>query len=212
MDPAEASPWQRLREDLLSAVRGRREAELRRFHDEYFPWVYGYVLSRLGGDHATAEEVASDVFFQAFRDVESYDGLHPAGVWLHGIARHRVLDVLRKKGRRTDLAGEAGPISEAALAALPDLEAREWPDALLERKELAQHVTWVLAGLPQEYQAVLRLHYMDGKTVKELAEMLGITAKAAEARLFRARYAFRDAFRPIARALDLEGIGAGHER
>jgi RNA polymerase sigma-70 factor (ECF subfamily) len=207
MSMSDAPEALRLREELVAAVRGGAETVMRRFYDEHFPALHRYVLYRMNGDHAETEEIVSDVFFQAFRDIEQYDGSSPTGAWLQGIARHRVLDVLRKKGRRPE-----APLGDAESPAyLLDLEAGELPDAALERAELAQRVAGVLSELPAEYEQVLRLHYIEDRPVKDLAEALQITPKAAEARLFRARQAFRDAFLAAARELSGAGKEADHE-
>jgi RNA polymerase sigma-70 factor (ECF subfamily) len=207
MPTSDASDSLTLREELVAAVRDGAETVMRRFYDQHFPAVHRYVLCRMNGDHAETEEIVSDVFFQAFRDIGQYDGSSPAGAWLQGIARHRVVDVLRKKGRRPETAlGDAEHPDH-----LLDLEAGELPEAALERAELAESVAQALSELPAEYEQVLRRHYLEDQPVKDLAEALQITPKAAEARLFRARQAFRDAFRFNARELDGAGQEAGHE-
>jgi RNA polymerase sigma-70 factor (ECF subfamily) len=207
MSTSDASEASRLREELAAAVRDGTETVMRRFYDQHFPAVHRYVLCRMNGDHAETEEIVSDVFFQAFRDIEQYDGSSPPGAWLQGIARHRVVDVLRKKGRRPETPLGDGESPDRLL----DLEAGELPDAALERAELAQRVALALSELPAEYEQVLRRHYLEDQPVKDLAEALQITPKAAEARLFRARQAFRDAFRSTARELNGVGKEAGHE-
>jgi RNA polymerase sigma-70 factor, ECF subfamily len=207
MGTDDAPTGQGLRQELVAAVRGGVESVMRSFYDEHFPAIHRYVLCRMNGDHAETEEIVSDTFFQAFRDIEQYDGQGPPGAWLQGIARHRVVDALRRKGRRLE-----APVSNEELGRLlPDLENNEVPGEALERAELAQQIEWVLSELPPEYEQILRLHYVDEKPVKDLADLLRITPKAAEARLFRARQAFREAFRGAAEPSGLTRE-AGHER
>jgi len=183
------------------------EAPLIEFYDEHFPAVYRFVLCRTRGDHAEAEEIVGDVFYQAFRDIEGYDAEHPPGPWLLGIARHRTTDALRRKGRRSDLTGSFTPTPEEGDEAFFDLEAADLPESALEREEVARLVEWVLSELPPEYGRILRLRYVDELPVTEGARATSLTPKAAEAKLFRARNGFRDAFRRAARGLDIEGPG-----
>jgi len=66
----------------------------------------------------------------------------------------------------------------------------------------------VLSELPGEYEQVLRLRYMEDRQVKDVAGVLGSTPKAAEARLYRARNAFREAFRLAAENINFDALRA----
>jgi RNA polymerase sigma-70 factor (ECF subfamily) len=211
MQPAEMEGWSRLREELLAAVRKGEETPLRRFYDGHFAEVYRYVLCRVDGNHTEAEELAADVFFQAFRDMESYDGKRDPEAWLRGIARHRVLDFYRRQRRRPVVELVFSRFDEEFTKKLFDLEAAELPEAELERSELARVVELVLSELPGDYEQVLRLHYVEERPVKEMAEILATTPKAAEARLWRARAAFCAAFRLAGRNLDFNPDGGGSQ-
>lgn len=192
MEPA----WQTLRAELIGALRREDEAVLRRFYREHVAAVYRFVLCRLDQDHAEAEDVVSQVFYQAFRDIERYDGGHAPGAWLQGIARHRVLDALRQKNRRETLERVMREDAAGARSG-PDREPTVLPETALEKEETKRAVEWALTALPAEYAQALRLHYVDDLPVKEIAEQLGLTFKAAEARLLRSREAFRRAFRRV---------------
>ena len=183
-----------LRTRLIAALRDGDDGPVRAFYDDHLKWVYRYVLARMDGRHEVTEEIVADVFFQAFRDIRNYDARHEPQAWLQGIARHRVLDAFRRNGRK--------PAAELGLSAgheegegLLDLEAVELSQEALERAEVAEAVEEALARLPAGHERVLRLFYLDDRSVKDLAADLGVTAKAAEARLFRARNAFREVFR-----------------
>ncbi|MNC95208.1 RNA polymerase sigma factor [compost metagenome] len=52
----------------------------------------------------------------------------------------------------------------------------------------------VLDYLPRRYGQVLEWKYIEGRSVKEIAEFMGIAPKAAESTLTRARDAFREGF------------------
>lgn len=179
---------------------------MRQFYDQHFQKVYRFVICRIG-NFPEAEEIVSDVFYQAFRDHQQYDAEHPPESWLLGIARHRVIDLLRKRSRRPKILHLDEELPEGAL----DLESSELPDQLLEREELAERIEWVLSEMSPDEEKLLRWHYLDGKPVKKIAELLDVSEKAAEARLFRARAAFRDAFKHAAREFDLSTSEVPHE-
>jgi RNA polymerase sigma-70 factor (ECF subfamily) len=199
MRPETQTDWQELRRELVAAVRNHMEEPLRRFYDEHFPAVYRFVLCRTGGDHPQTEEIVGDVFFQAFRDIERFDGARPPHAWLRGIARHRTVDALRRRGRQSALTPSFSSLVEEKGESFFDLGAGELPEEDLARRETADLVEWVLSELPPEYEQVLRMRYLDDRPVKDIAQALSLTERAAESRLFRARNEFRDAFRNAAR-------------
>ncbi len=200
--------WQQLRSELIEAAAKGKEAPLRRFYDGHFEGVYRYVICRVENNHAEAEEIVGDVFFQAFRDIGSYDARRAPTPWLLGIARHRVLDFYRRKGRRPVLELAFSKFDEEFTKRLFDIEKGELPETELERTEMARVVELVLSELPNEYEQVLRLRYIEDRRVKDVAEELGATPKVAEARLFRARNAFREAFKVAAENINFDALRA----
>jgi RNA polymerase sigma-70 factor (ECF subfamily) len=63
-------------------------------------------------------------------------------------------------------------------------------DDELEKKELATQIKTVLDDLPNDYQVVLRLKYIEGEKVQTIARKLSMGFKATESLIFRARKAF----------------------
>jgi RNA polymerase sigma-70 factor (ECF subfamily) len=61
-------------------------------------------------------------------------------------------------------------------------------------RERAERVAAALAGLPERYEGVLRMKYLDRLSVAEIAATSGETEKAVESLLTRARAAFREAY------------------
>jgi RNA polymerase sigma-70 factor (ECF subfamily) len=200
-DPERLERNQKLRSELIAALRDGDDGPVRAFYDENLPAVYRYVLCRMKGSHDETEDVVADVFFQAFRDIRQYDPRHSPEAWLLGIARHRVLDACRRNGRKPFLELGFGQGADDTGEGLFDLEAEDLSARDMERAELAELIEGVLSQLPSEYEQILRQRYLEDRSVRELAAALQTTPKAAEARLFRARNAFRDAFRVAGRSL-----------
>src|SRR5439155_22437886 len=97
-----------------------------------------------------------------------------------------------KEGKRPPMVDLVDDVPEVR-AALDSLSAARQESAL-RRSETARLVQLVLDRLPGRYGDALEWKYIDGLSVAEIAERLGIGAKAAESTLTRAREAFRDAF------------------
>jgi RNA polymerase sigma-70 factor (ECF subfamily) len=87
------------------------------------------------------------------------------------------------------------------------------PESEAGRRELSRLVQLTLDHLPGRYGQVLEWKYIQGLSVDEIAQRLGVGYKAAESLLTRARGAFRDAFALVAGAWPVQHArAAGPER
>ena len=88
-------------------------------------------------------------------------------------------------------------MTRAALETVASLAAHD-PETQLDRRELARLVQVTLDHLPGRYGDALEWKYLQGLSVEEIAERLGLGCKAVESLLTRARQAFRDGFPDVA--------------
>jgi RNA polymerase sigma-70 factor (ECF subfamily) len=174
--------------DLIRAVQAGDETALEALYHRYLPAVWRYACSQLAGNVHAAEDVTSETFLAAVRQVGrlSPDAGSVAG-WLIGIARHKVADLRRRRGRER-IAG-----AEPAAGGIAGPGAADGP-AAVEAAEVRARVKNVMDTLADDERLALEWKYLDGLSVREIALRLGRTEKAAEAVLYRARGAFRAAF------------------
>lgn len=135
-------------------------------------------------DFNDAEEIFQETLISAYQSLPSFTGRSTFFVWLCGIAKHEISDFYRKK-----------KIKAIVFSRLPFLEnlvseAFSPEEEMIER-ELKKKVRRVLRSLTEGYRQVLRLKYIDGRSVAQIAGQLGLTLKAVESRLTRARLVFR---------------------
>jgi RNA polymerase sigma-70 factor (ECF subfamily) len=172
--------------DLIQSIQAGDETALETLYREYLPSVWRYACARLAGNFAGAEDVVSETFLAAVRQVRGLDPRSGSvGGWLIGIARHKVGDVRRRQYSRPTVAAEEWNTGTA--------EGSD-PPAALEAVELRACVGGILDGLADEERLALEWKYLDGLSVREIAGRLGRSEKAAEAILYRARNAFRAAY------------------
>ncbi|HVK10104.1 MAG TPA: sigma-70 family RNA polymerase sigma factor [Gemmataceae bacterium] len=169
--------------------RGLRDAVLRgddrawrAWYDAEHPGLEAYVLWRCGGLRDAADDVLQETWMTAVRKMRAFD---PAAgsfrQWLCGIAANVVRNYLRSRRRRT-----------ARQEALTGEEIRA--DSAAPDRERAERIAAALAAMPDRYEAVLRMKYVDRMTVAAMAATNGETEKAVESLLSRARAAFREAY------------------
>jgi RNA polymerase sigma-70 factor, ECF subfamily len=179
---------------LVSRMLAGDEQAFERLFDEAFPVLYRFALIRLAYREDAAEEVAQAALCQAMRKLSTYRGEAALLTWLCTFCRHEISDYVRRTGERVQVdLDEDGPEIRAALESLHAFE-QQSPEAKLQRSQLAERVRRILDQLPPQYGSALEWKYIDELSVREIAERLGLGAKAAESLLTRARRAFRDTF------------------
>ena len=170
------------------------EAAFRIFFETYFPRVYRFALPRLGGDVEAGKEVVQATLTKAMRNLASFRGEAALFSWLCQICRRQIVDYLRANKRHSQHVVLLDD-SQELRAALESIEAPVTDDPLhgygaAETRRLVQSV---LDRLPARYGDVLEWKYIDGRSVEEIGQRLGIGHTAAQSVLARARTAFREA-------------------
>jgi RNA polymerase sigma-70 factor (ECF subfamily) len=135
-------------------------------YDRYARDIYAVAAHALG--RGAAEEVVQDVFIRVWQRAPQFDaGRGSGGAWIMAIARHRIVDELRRRGRR----GAAVDTIDELLAGAedPDADVEEQASAHEER----EHILEALRELPEEQRRVIVLAYFGGLTQSEIAQELG---------------------------------------
>jgi RNA polymerase sigma-70 factor (ECF subfamily) len=138
--------------------------------------VYRFVL-RIVRDAALAEDTVSETFIDAWQHAGRYAGRSSVSSWLLGIARHRALDTVRRRPTES-------LESDAAQNAVDP--ARD-PEAALGEKDTGAVVREALAALSPEHAEIIDLVYYQEKSIREIAEILGIPENTVKTRMFYAR-------------------------
>lgn len=167
--------------------------------------LYRFCFYRVGRRRELCEEVVQETVLRALRDLERYDPARSQGdigPWLRGLARNEVRRVLARErpGARLDAAWER--LDEELLAVYARLDASPLGDDHLEREETRDLVNATMSQLPDQHREALEAKYVHGLSVRAIATALGLTEKAVESRLTRAREAFRATFVALSGDLD----------
>jgi RNA polymerase sigma-70 factor (ECF subfamily) len=181
--------------ELVQRMLAGEEAAFRQFFDGCFPGLYRFALTRVGQNPDAAEEVAQAALCKVVRKLHTYRGEASLFTWVCTFCRWEISAWFAQRGRRgvaVELVEESAEV-RGALESLAALGA-EGPRERLLRQEVGEMVRTVLDQLPTRYGDALEWKYVEGLSVKEIADRLGLGAKAAESLLTRARQAFRDAF------------------
>ena len=179
------------------------ERAFRALFDEFFPRLFRFAMARLDGDREAAADVVQQTFCKAIDKLDSYRGEAALYTWFCQVCRNAIVDYCRATNRRTErvVLYEDFANVQAILAALT-APVVEQPETTAWQRDIRRLVQATIDALPARYGDVLEWKYVDGRSVSEIAERLGSSAKAAESMLTRARTAFREAILEIAGEMD----------
>ncbi len=178
-DEAPSTPW---KADVLAARKGDGRAFASLVRSVQRP-VYGLCL-RLLSNEAEASEVAQETFLRAYQNLARYDENRPFDLWVLAIARNLCLDILRRRGRTSQ--ESVDDLREV----LPSGERSQEEDAIARQERLSLETA--MATLSADDREVLALYYVQKRTTKEIAGLLGVAPGTIMARLFRAREKLRN--------------------
>ena len=150
---------------------------MRRHRDGVFRLARGHA-----GDATEALDITQETFISAFAALARYDGARPFRLWIARIAINKCHDWARRRAVRRFFTF-ARPIEEAGVVADAALTPEE---AVQSQAELAR-IHAAIAALPGNLKDVLVLRGIEGISQAEAAQILGVSEKAVETRLYRAR-------------------------
>lgn len=139
--------------------------ELCRYIKLYHETVYRAVFSYLH-NASEAEDIVQETFVRFFNSNKTFKSDEHCKAWLIRVAINLSKDLLKSfRYTHTEALDEAVPVEDCA------------------ERELAE----ALSALQPKYRAVIHLHYFEGYSSKEIAEILGISVTTVTTRLARAR-------------------------
>jgi len=174
------------------------EHAFRAFFHKYFRKVYRFALPRLGGNVESTREVVQSTLSKAMRNMAKYRGDAALFSWLCQICRHEIVDHLRANRRHSNRVVLIDD-SRELLTAMETLEAplTDDPAHRYSTAETRRLIQAVLDQLPAHYGDILEWKYIEGHSVEEIAELLGVSHIAAQSQLARARQAFREGLETV---------------
>ena len=155
------------------------------------------VARRIAGSEHDAEDVTQQTFLSVLDHLSDFREESSVATWILRIATNHALKVLRKRrGLPTvSLDAQAGD-GEDTYAALPHPEFiaqwRDEPSRLAQQAEVRRLIEAALDELPEKYRVIFVLRDVEGLSVKETAEALGLTEANVKVRLMRARLDLRE--------------------
>jgi RNA polymerase sigma-70 factor (ECF subfamily) len=157
--------------------------------------LYRFVSLRSGGDRSLAEDVTQETWLRAVKAWRDQGLPENPIAWLKTVARNLLLNHFRR-------------VRTLSLDAMP----ADWRGVVSEdgdqwkAPDHAALLAWGLARLKPHQSSLLEAFHLEGRSVREIAQDEGLSERAVEGRLRRARQKLRRELEPVVRTLK-EGGG-----
>jgi RNA polymerase sigma-70 factor (ECF subfamily) len=176
---------------LVEKLRSGDSAAMEEFYNIYRSRLYTLVLDQVDRDQAVAEDLVQETFLAALDSLDKFRGDSQLYTWLRSIAFHKINDFYRRQVRQPK-PKEPSPDFDAMKQLEQTGDDKPAVFTVMESEEIRQSVHQALEDLPQDYQKVLVLKYLEEMPVLEISQVMGRSPKSVEGLLSRARKAMRD--------------------
>lgn len=172
-------------ECVARAISGEHAA-FEKLVDAYTARVYSHAY-RMLRNREEAEDIVQETFLRVYRNLNAFEQRRPFRNWLYTITTNLALNALRSRQRRGQVVAldfdDAEVVSLAPITNIRDTIALE---------DLAERLANAISLLPAQPAALVHLHYIEGMTIREAAEVLNMREEAAKVALHRARKRLRE--------------------
>jgi RNA polymerase sigma-70 factor, ECF subfamily len=143
-----------------------------------------------------AEDVTQQTFLSALENLKGFRGDASFATWLFRIATHAALKVIRKRKGLETVSLEAATEAADDIDTIPHPEFiadwRQSPEQLVQQNEIRRLLDEALSQLDEKHRLVFLLRDVEGLSVKETADALGLSEANVKVRLLRARLQLRE--------------------
>lgn len=137
----------------------------------YYPYVFNFLL-KLTGNVSESEDLVQETFIKLIRNIENYNKkISSFGTYLIVIAKNTYIDFLRKNKELQEI----------------DIESCKDYNNDYEKIENYNEVLELIQKLPRLQQEAIKLKYLEGYTLKEIAAIQKSEIKTIKSRLFESR-------------------------
>jgi RNA polymerase sigma-70 factor (ECF subfamily) len=169
------------RAEIARGLRRRDPSVLDRLIEQYQHRLFRYLVY-LAGNRSLAEDLFQETWLRVLERGRQYDGKSPFETWLFAIARHLLIDTLRRKSPTS-----LDALLDPGEGAVPLQPAAADPSAydLLAGREQEAYVAAAVAGVPAVYREVLMLRFQEDLKLEEIAAVVDAPLATVKSRLYR---------------------------
>jgi RNA polymerase sigma-70 factor, ECF subfamily len=140
-----------------------KEQQVMEWYETYYKDIYRFIYFMMG-DHQYCEDFVHDTFLRAYTSFERFENRGNVKTWLFSIAKHLVMDEIRKRKRRRIFSIFSGE---------QDIPSSFNVEQYIENRDTVERTLKAIQKLKPEYRLVITLKKIEECSTKEIAEILG---------------------------------------
>lgn len=156
-------------------ARGNR-ATLARLVARHQVRVFRFIVRRVRNE-AMAEEIANEVFLEAWRSASTFEGRSSVGTWLLAIAHNKAVSALRQRREEAWDEDKAGQLADTD----------DNPEVRAQKSDKGAVIRRCLDALSSDHREIIDLVYYHEQSISEVSVVLGIPEATVKTRMFYAR-------------------------
>jgi RNA polymerase sigma-70 factor, ECF subfamily len=176
--------------ELVIAAQGGSKDAFEQLQTLYRFRLYKIIFS-ITRNREDAEDALQETFLSAFLALGKFEGRSKFGSWLTRIALNSALMRIRERRARPEVLIGQSPETDDAVTAFDIRDSGSDPEQIYDQHQRCLVMFRAIQKLGPKLQAVMRIRTLQEWSVKEIAEILGISESAAKSRLLRARRRLR---------------------
>ena len=177
--------------ELVQRARARDEAAVRSIMQSNNRRLYRIARGILRND-TEAEDVVQEAYVSAFTHLDGFRGDSSLATWLARITMNEALGRLRRERLAVDLDTFEAQRTEAQIIQFPQTVTSDDPERTMAQREILQLVERATDNLPEIFRIVFITRVIEGMSVEETADLLGLRPETVKTRLHRARRLVRE--------------------
>ena len=177
--------------ELVRRAQTRDEAALRAIMQANNRRLYRLARGILRND-SEAEDVVQETYVRAFTHLDGFRGEAGLSTWLSRIAINEALGRARTRKPSVELGAVPEAMLEAQIIPFPQSSAAGDPEKSMAQREIQLVVEHAVDELPEIFRMVFIARVMEGMTIEETSELLGVKPETVKTRLHRARTRLRE--------------------
>jgi RNA polymerase sigma-70 factor (ECF subfamily) len=162
--------------ELIEGIAAGDKLAIQFLYSRHNVRVFRFALRFLSSE-AAAEDIVNEVFFDVWRKADQFEGRSQVSTWLLAIARNKALESLRHRSTEE--------LDEDAAALIED--PADNPEMATHKKETSSILRRCLTHLSPAHREIIDLVYYHGKSIDEVAKIIGIAQNTVKTRMFYAR-------------------------
>ncbi|OWK98010.1 RNA polymerase sigma factor [Kaistella haifensis DSM 19056] len=163
---------------LIILAKNKNQKSQTKLINYFWVDVFSFVMKKVQ-DENVADEITVSVFSKVLAKLDLYDPNFQFKTWILTIAQNTVIDYWRKKNRENEDSTDNFDDFKNQFA--------RSPEELLISEEDHKQILNIIESLDFNYQEIIRLRFFEEKSIKEIADELGLTISNTKVRIMRAK-------------------------